>query len=98
MDGQRRLVSSSAICSIRPPARSQRFAMPIEFSCPTCGGKQTIPDNLAGQLVRCGLCQATFTAADSTDVPVALAVEALPEVLSADDLKECSFCAESVKA
>src|SRR5262245_42900934 len=34
----------------------------MELLCPTCQRKLTIPDQYAGQLMKCPLCQATFTA------------------------------------
>src|SRR5436309_3109494 len=44
--------------------------MPIALTCPQCQAPQTVPDESAGQTVRCPSCQAEFQA-ESASLPAA---------------------------
>lgn len=57
--GVTRSLAPAVVESLRPPG-SLRTNM--ETNCPSCGKKLTIPDPYAGQLMRCPLCNDTFTA------------------------------------
>jgi predicted Zn finger-like uncharacterized protein len=43
--------------------------MPTTLACPECGSKLRVPDDLAGQPVRCARCSATFTAPAAAPPP-----------------------------
>src|SRR5882762_10036273 len=43
----------------------------MELLCPSCQKKLTIPDQYAGQLMKCPLCQQTFTAPALPATPAA---------------------------
>ncbi|MBM4071570.1 MAG: hypothetical protein FJ271_21945 [Planctomycetes bacterium] len=50
----------------------------MELLCPNCQQKLTIPDQYAGQLMRCPLCNGTFTAPALAGVPAPMPVSPMP--------------------
>jgi len=78
----------------------------IQISCPECGNKRAVPDQLLGKKIKCKKCQAVFTVkAEAAKRSAAKAGDAIPIKKEDDDdrrpyaLKEenlatrCPFCA-----
>src|SRR5579883_957061 len=93
----------------RHPAEG-RGSMTIEFSCPNCGKRYTVRNDLAGRIVRCSGCNLEMTIpapSPGLQPPPIPAIKPAPAPPPApapspsaipSHTKKCPFCAEIIKA
>lgn len=72
--------------------------MAISIVCPACQRAGQVPDQYAGQTIRCPKCKAKFPVPGAGIAPILLIDEPAPSLSQSEPSGRCPYCSEEIQA